>query len=349
MGGPEALGWNPAFSRRTGFLTFSGRGTRIGRRFVAAFLLALLAGAASVDVPVARAQEAGVSGDRPNTGSASIVVVDDLDRRVEFERPPCRVVSLIPAATEIIYAVGAEDCLVGRSAYDDHPPRVEAVPNVGRAIGANVERVVDRRPDLVLLIAGSDNARSVDDFQRLGVPSLVFRLNRLEDLRSVIERLGRVLGRQAVADSLWRSIDGDLDVVAARTTELERPVVYYDIAYPPPITIGRGSYLDSLISIAGGRNAFHDVGVPSPTISLEAIAVRDPDLILFPVAEEWGGATHPSERPLWSSLRAVRTDNVRRVEANPLHRLGPRVGKAVRALAEVIHPGLFGDARTDEP
>jgi len=347
VGGPEALGWNPAFSRRTGFLAFSDRGTRLGRRFVAVYLLALLAGAASVDVPVARAQEAADAEARPNAGRAPIAIVDDLDRRVEFERPPCRIVSLIPAATEIIYAVGAEDCLVGRSAYDDYPPRVEAVPNVGRAIGANVERVVDRSPDLVLLIAGSDNARSVDDFQRLGVPSLVFRLNRLEDLRTVIDRLGRVLGREAAADSLWRSIDGALDAVAGRTAGLERPVVYYDIAYPPPITIGRGSYLDSLISIAGGRNAFHDVGVPSSTISLEAIAVRDPDLILFPVNEEWGGATHPSERPLWSSLRAVRTDNVRRVEANPLHRLGPRVGSAVRALAEVIHPGAFDADEAD--
>ncbi|MFW6089387.1 MAG: ABC transporter substrate-binding protein [Gemmatimonadota bacterium] len=332
-------------------MTFSDRGTRgrfLGRRF-AVCILALVAGAVSAGATGAGAQEAaGVEGGR-DASPAPIVLVDDLERRVEFERPPCRIVSLIPAATEIIHALGAEDCLVGRSAYDDYPPSVEAVPNVGRAIGANVERVLDRRPDLVLLIAGSDNARSVDDFRRLGVPALVFRLNRLEDLQSAIERLGRVLGREAAADSLWRSIDGELDAVAARTAGVDRPVVYYDIAYPPPITVGRGSYLDSLISIAGGRNAFHDVDVPSPTISLEAIALRDPDLILFPVAEEWGGATHPSERPLWSSLRAVRTDDVRRVEANPLHRLGPRVGTAVRALAEVIHPGLFGDAGADEP
>ena len=321
-------------------MAFSERDAGFGRRLVA-FLMALAAAAASVSAPAARGQDAADAGAGRHAASTPIVVVDDLDRRVEFERPPCRIVSLIPAATEIIYAVGAEDCLVGRSTYDDYPPRVEAVPNVGLAIGANVERVVDRRPDVVLLIAGSDNARSVDDFRRLGVPSLVFQLNRLEELRSVIERLGRLLGREAAADSLWRAIDGELDDVAARTAELERPVIYYDIAYPPPITIGHGSYLDTLISIAGGRNAFHDVGVPSPTISLEAIAVRDPDLILFPVAEEWGAATHPSERPLWSSLRAVRTGNVRRVEANPLHRLGPRVGRAVRALAEVIHPGLF--------
>lgn len=279
--------------------------------------------------------------------TAQTVIVDDLGRRVAFLHSPCRVVSLIPAATEIIYALGAEHCLAGRSTWDDYPPEVADVPDVGRAIGADVERVVARRPDVVLLIAGSDNARSVEDFQRLGVTCLVFRLNRLPELRSTIERLGRLLGRSTAADSIWNAIERDLQDVRERTARLEQPVVYYDIAYPPPITIGRGSYLDSLIMIAGGRNAFHDVQAPSPTVSLEAIAVRDPEVILFPVGDAWTGAAGPAERPLWSNLRAVRTGNVRRVDADLLHRLGPRVGRAVRSLAAVIHPEAFGDVAGD--
>lgn len=281
------------------------------------------------------------------TASAQTIVVDDLGRRLTFDHPPCRIVSLIPATTEIVYALGAEDCLVGRSTWDDYPPRVTEVPDVGRAIGADVERVVARRPDLVLLIAGSDNARSVEDFRRLGVTSLVFRLNRLPELRDVIERLGRLLDRSREADSLWAAIQADLDDVRARTAGLRRPRVYYDIAYPPPITIGRGSYLDSLITIAGGRNVFHDVEAPSPTVSLEAIAVRDPDVVLFPVSEAWNGASGPSERPSWSNLRAVRSGKVRRVDADLLHRLGPRIGRAVRSLARVLHPEAFGDEGAD--
>ena len=310
-------------------MTLSGR----GRRLVGLAVTLCLVAGAGAGAPEASAQNV----------SPPILIIDDLGRRIEFDHPPCRIVSLIPAATEILYALGAEACLVGRSTYDDYPRGVESVPDVGRAIGADVERVVDRRPDLVLLIAGSDNARSVDDFQRLGVPSLVLRMNRLPELRSAIERLGRLLGRGAAADSLWEAIARELDDVASRTADLERPVVYYDIAYPPPITIGHGSYLDTLITIAGGRNAFHDVGAPSPTISLEAIALRDPDLILFPVSGAWGGTSHPAERPTWSSLRAVRTGNVRRVEADPLHRLGPRIGRAVRTLAAVIHPEAFAE------
>lgn len=306
---------------------------------------ALLAGMTRLAASLAVLLAASAALAPPATAQA--VIIDDLGRRVAFPRSPCRVVSLIPAATEIIYALGAEHCLAGRSSWDDYPPEVAEVPDVGRAIGADVERVVARRPDVVLLIAGSDNARSVEDFRRLGVTSLVFRLNRLPELRSTIERLGRLLGRSAAADSLWSAIEHDLEDVRERTVQLERPVVYYDIAYPPPITIGRGSYLDSLIMIAGGRNAFHDLQAPSPTVSLEAIAVRDPEVILFPVGEAWTGAAGPAERPLWSKLRAVRTGNVRRVDADLLHRLGPRVGRAVRSLAAVIHPEAFGDVAGD--
>lgn len=321
-------------------------GTRVARAGRATDVVrAVLRASAACSALVAFAGSAPAQQPPAGSGgaSASITITDDLGRRLAFDEPPCRIVSLIPAATEIVFALGAEECLVGRSTWDDHPAAVTAIPDVGRAIGADVERVVARRPDLVLLVSGSDNARTVDDFERLGVPSVVFAMNRLPELRSTVERLGRLLQRDGRADSLWSAIEDDLRDVRERTSGLERPVTYYDVAHPPPITIGRGSYLDSLITIAGGRNAFHDVEAPSPTISLEAIAVRDPDLILFPVGDGWDGASHPADRPLWSSLRAVRAGNVRRVDADLLHRLGPRVGKAVRELARVIHPEAFED------
>lgn len=278
----------------------------------------------------------------PAVLSAQITIEDDLGRHVVFSEPPCRIVSLIPAVTEIVFALRAERCLVGRSMYADHPAGVASVPDVGQAIGADVEKVLARRPDLVLLIAGTDNARTVELFERLGIASLVFRLNRLPGLRDTIERMGRVLDRENEADSLWNSIERQLDSVRQRTTNLRIPTVYYDIAYPPAITVGAGSYLDSLIVIAGGRNAFHGVSSPSPTVSLEAIVLRDPDIIVHPISRTWRGAIHPTKRPLWRGLRAVTSGRVREVDADLLHRLGPRIGEAARHLAEALHPELTG-------
>ena len=333
MGGPEPSA-TPPLSETGGCLVSCGNGNGLDAIRVLLRVSICAASAVLAGHDALTAQEA----------DTTISIVDDAGRLVEFGEPPCRIVSLIPAATEIVFALGADGCLVGRSTWDDYPPEVAEIPNVGQAINADVERVVSLDPDLVLLVAGSDNARTVDDFERLGVRSLVFRLNRIPELGSTIERLGRLLDREPRADSLWSAIRADFDEARTRTAPLERPVVYYDVAHPPPITIGRGSYLDSLIAIAGGRNAFHDVEAPSPTVSLEAIAVRNPDIILFPVSGQWEGASHPSDRPLWSSLRAVREGNVETVNADLLHRLGPRVGRAVRELARALHPDAFSAA-----
>lgn len=269
-------------------------------------------------------------------GSGSLTVTDDEGRTIRLDESPCRIVSLVPAATEIIFALGARECLAGRSRWDDYPPGVEDIPDVGQAIDASAERVLAVRPDLLILVAGSDNARTVEEFDRLGVPALVLRMNRLEELEGAIRRFGEILGRRRAADSLWSSIQAELDSVEQAVGGRDRPVVYYDIAFPPAITVGRGSYLDTLIVIAGARNAFADVEAPSPRISFESIAVRDPDVIVFPTSRAWGGATSPDERPLWGRLRAVREGRIARVDADLLHRLGPRVGRAAAHLAEAI-------------
>ena len=279
----------------------------------------------------------------PAEAPAQIAVADDLDRRLEFEESPCRIVSLIPTATEIVFALGAESCLVGRSMYDDYPEGVESIPDVGQAIGASVERVLARDPDLLLLVAGSDNARSVEQFQRLGVTTAVLSFNTIEELLGAIAFLGTVLSRESEADSLRTHIESTLQDVRERVAHAERPTVYYDIANPPPMTVGAGSYLDALITIAGGRNVFGDLAAPSPTVTLESIVLRDPQVILFPVSRSWSGSVGPADRPQWRSIGAVRSGEIRRVDADLLHRLGPRIGDAARHLATVLHPEIdFG-------
>lgn len=267
-------------------------------------------------------------------------VTDDLGRAIRVPDPPVRIVSLVPAVTELLYALGAGDRLVGRSVWDDEPPAVLAVPSVGGALRADPERVLARRPDLVILYAGADNAGSVEQLARLGVPALAIRIDDLEDLDRNVLRLGRLLGREAEATALWDRVERDLASVRAATAGRARVSVYYDVAWPPAITIGAGSYLDDLIAIAGGRNVFGDLAAPSPRVALEAIVARDPDVILVPSGDAGAGAARPSERPGWHAVGAVARGDVKSVDAGLLHRLGPRVGEAARSLAAVLHPGL---------
>jgi len=264
-----------------------------------------------------------------------IAVTDDIGRTVRYLEAPARIVSLVPAVTEIIYALHEGRRLAGRSVWDDYPPEVAAVPSVGDALRADAERVLAVNPDLVILYAGPDNSRSVDQFRALGVSTLAIRIDDLEDLRRNIMRLGTLLHRDSVAAALWESIDGELTEVRRAGDGRPRPRVYYDVAWPPAITVGRGSYLDTLISIAGGENIFHDLAAPSPQVSLEAIAARAPDLVLVPTGAG-EPAADPAKRPGWQAVGAVRRGAVREVDAGLLHRLGPRVGRAARSLATVL-------------
>jgi ABC-type Fe3+-hydroxamate transport system substrate-binding protein len=244
---------------------------------------------------------------------------------------------LVPAITEILYALGEGDRLVGRSVWDDQPEQVLDVPSVGDALRADAERVLARDPDLVILYAGSDNARSVEQFERIGLPALAIRIDDLADLRRNTLRLGALLNRDERAVELWNSINGELEAVGRATAGLKRRAVYYDIAWPPAITVGSGSYLDTLIAIAGGRNIFHDLKQPSPQVSLEAIVARAPEIVLLP-GQVGGGSVDPRQRPGWDAVTAVRNGSIRIVDSGLLHRLGPRVGEAARSLASALHP-----------
>lgn len=268
-----------------------------------------------------------------------IRVEDDAGRSLLLQKAPQRIVSLVPVATEILFSLGEGSRLVGRSRFDDQPPEARLVPDVGDAIRPSVEAVLLRTPDLVILVGGSDNADAVREMERLGVAHMVVLFNTLDELRVNIQRLGRVVGREDLARQLWEGIAGDLASVRSAVEGRPIPTVYYDVGYPPAFTVGAGSYLDALVSAAGGRNIFGDISSPSPRVSLEAIIARDPDVIVYPVGGS--GPTHaagPSDRTGWENLSAVRRGAVVEVPAELMHRLGPRVGHAARVLAVALHP-----------
>jgi ABC-type Fe3+-hydroxamate transport system substrate-binding protein len=255
----------------------------------------------------------------------SIQVIDDAAREVVLAAVPRRIVSLVPVATEILFDLGEGSRIVGR--------------DVGDAIRPSIETVLQRRPDLVIVIGGSDNAQAVREMELLEIPFIVVLFNTLEDLRSNILRLGRIVDREDEAQEIWAGIEMDLEQVREAVAGTEPVTVYYDVGYPPAFTVGAGSYLDALLSTAGGRNVFGDLEAPSPRVSLEAIVMRDPDVIIHPSnsTEEMASA-RPEARPGWENLRAVRSGQVVTVPAELVHRLGPRTGEAAKRLALALHP-----------
>src|SRR6059058_2972397 len=218
---------------------------------------------------VALAAAACARGERA-PAAAGVVVTDDAGRRVTLAAPARRVVSLLPSFTEILFAIGAGERLVGRTAWCDYPPAALQVPSVGDGMPPNVEAVAARKPDLVVLYNSGPNVTAAKQLGRIGIRTVLIDLNRLEDLGPATRTLGRLTGLDQRAESLAIAMDS----LAARppqssTTSASLVFIVWD---NPPIIIGRGSFLHQLAALAGARNVFADIAAPSAQVSLETIA-----------------------------------------------------------------------------
>jgi len=277
---------------------------------------------------LALALAACTRGERAPAGGGR-TVTDDAGRPLALAAPARRIVSLSPSFTEILFAVGAGDRLVGRTAWCDYPPAALAVPSVGDGMPPNVEAVAARRPDLVVLYRSGPNATAAQQLERLGIRTVLFDLNRLEDLGPAARRLGMLTGRGAAGDSLARAMDSLVSQSPQSPTPSPKSLVFI-VWDNPPIVIGAGSYLDQLAGLAGARNVFHDIRTPSAQVSIETIAARQPDFIA--VLSDTAARPPYADRPEWRVVAAVRQGRFLFLPGRLFGRPGPRAAQAVREL-----------------
>ncbi len=269
---------------------------------------------------------AACAGKERPASQGGIAVTDDAGRRVTLATPAQRIVSLLPSFTELLFAIGAGDRLVGRTAWCDYPREALAVPNVGDGMPPNVEAVAARRPDLVVLYRSGQNVPAAEQLERLGIRTVLLDLNLLEDLGPAARRLGVLTAHRPAADSLARVMDSVVSQPPAPSTRSLAFIVWDN----PPIVIGAGSYLDRLATLAGARNVLHDISSPSAQVSIETIAARDPEFVA--VLSDSTGAPRYAARPEWQAVRAVQQRRFLLLPGQLFGRPGPRVAQAVREL-----------------
>jgi ABC-type Fe3+-hydroxamate transport system substrate-binding protein len=261
--------------------------------------------------------------------SGGIHVTDDAGSAVVLAHPASRIVSLSPATTEVLFAIGAGSRVIGRTPWCDYPPAALKVPIAGDGINPNLEQLVALHPDLVLLYPSSANATAAQRLSKLGIPVFQARTDRIEDVPRLAAVLGRLTGFAAGADSLERAFAAQLDS-ATVPAPANPPGVFMLVWDQPPMTVGRGSYLTELIQRAGARNIFDDIAASSAPISLEAVARRDPDLILTTNAT---GDPGFARRPEWQAVEAVRQHRFVVIHGSEFDHPGPRTPLAIRELA----------------
>lgn len=267
--------------------------------------------------------------------SGGSVVVDDFGDSVSVRPAAQRVVSLNPVTTELLFAMGAGPRLVGRSKWDGWPLAALEVPDVGDAMQPNVEAILARRPDLVVLYASPSNRTAATRLQEAGVRTLAVRTDAVTDLRRIAIALGALLDDSLEAsvavDSALRAVDS---VRTLAPTSVRRPAVAWIVWDDPLIVIGGGSYRSELLAVAGAVNAFADLAAPSPQLSVEELVRRDPDVLI--VGERMAARFSSDAR--WRQLRAVRDRRFIFPDTGIVGRPGVRMGEAARHLRELLRP-----------
>ncbi len=280
------------------------------------------------------------------TPSGPINLTDGLDRAVSLEQPAQKIVTLAPSNTEILFAIGAGEQVVGRDELSDFPAQVLTIGSVGGSMGQySTEAILALQPDLVL--ATELNAPElVKTLEDLGLT--VYYLNNpttLEEMYQNLETVAQLAGRQTEAEVLIRSLKTRVAVVDEKIAQANsRPAVFYELDSTDPAkpwTAGPGSFIDLLLERAGGENIGSQLDSEWAQISLEQLVVLDPELILLGDAM-WGvTAQDLKSRPGWESLSAVKNDEIYPFDDNLVSRPGPRMVDGLEQLARLLHPELF--------
>ena len=249
---------------------------------------------------------------------------------------PARIASLNPATTELLFALGAGPRLVARTTWDVWPDAARAVADVGPGLRPNVEAVLARHPDLVILYASAENRVAAEQLRAAGISVIALRTDLLSDFARTSRELGRAVGESASAATVIDTMQRTLARVRAATEHLEHPTVFWHVWDSPVYTIGAGSFLDELLTIAGGTNIYADRKEPSPQVSLEDVIARDPRIILAGSS----GKSALTTSPLWQGVRAVREHRVFVIDTNLVGRPSVRAGEAAASIARLLHPGI---------
>lgn len=267
--------------------------------------------------------------------AAPIRIVDDAGQTRILSAPPQRIVSLAPHLTELLFAVGAGDQVVGVDSASDFPGKAQSLPRIGDYSRINFERILTLKPDLVLAWTGGNRAADLHGLKQLGVPVLLTRASALEDVARLLRLVGEASGHAGAGHERARDVEHRLATLRASVAHRQPPLkVFYQIWDRPLMTVGGTHWISDALALCGARNIFDDLRGLSPVVSREAVLQRAPELIA-------SGSDVPGLRRSWyqfTQVPAVKNQAFIQIDADLLHRPTPRLVDGVTALCAAIRP-----------
>lgn len=274
----------------------------------------------------------------------AIQVTDELGRVVKLDKVPQRIVSLAPSNTEILFALGLGDKVVGDTTYCDYPPEAKDKPKIGGFSTPDIEKVVALNPDLVVA-APIHEKEVIPQLESRGLKVLTLAPETVDDVLKSIELVGDATGTQAAARKLVADMQARIKAISDLVTTLPadaRPRVFYVVWQDPLMTAGHDTLQGQLIEMAGGKNMFSDLS-GYPTVDLETVLQRQPQVIMAGVGHG-SGQDVPLQwaktEPRLKDTEARQQGKVLEVDANMVSRAGPRIVDGLEDMLRLIHPEL---------
>ena len=292
---------------------------------------------AAVTEPAAQAADAA---------TFPLTLTDGLGRSVTLKTTAKRIVSMAPSTTEMLYAIGAGDQMVGRDSFSDYPKGAASLTDVGgSSSNYSYETIKSLNPDLVIA-AQINTADQVKALENLGL-TVYYVANPVDftDLFSQMVTLGKLTGHEKEAQTAVAGLSQRVDAVKTTLAKASNtPLVFYELDGTDPAkpwTVGPGNFMDTLITLAGGKNVGSELASSWAQISLEDLLVKSPDMIILGDSNYGISVENVKARTGWEQLNAVKDSRVYTFDDNLVSRMGPRLVDGLEALAKLIHPELY--------
>jgi len=266
--------------------------------------------------------------------------IDEAGRTIIVPNTVTRFISLAPSLTEIVYAIGAGEGLVGRTSYCTYPAEAQKVEAVGDTLKPSIERIIALRPQIVFVSTASQLEAFTSELQAHHIAVYVTDSHDLEGVFHSIERMADVLGKRPQADELLKQLRARVSSVAERVKSQPLVRVFYQVSDEPLYTIGRDAFITDLIKRAGGVSVTADVPGAWPKYSAESALAANPEAIILPTGGSMGDANSTVASALKRSP-AVANGRVYKINDDHLSRPGPRSVDGLEDLARALHPGVF--------
>jgi iron complex transport system substrate-binding protein len=298
-------------------------------------------------------QGATIAKPSPSPSASSvfpITLTDDMNNTVTLNAYPQRIVSLAPANTQIVFVVGAGDKVVGVTDFDNYPYNFSAwieagnMSSIGNYYAPAVEPIVSLNPDLILASLGS--AEAADQLRSLGYHVLTLNPPDLPGIMTNMLTIGKATNHTALAEAQVSEMQQRINAVVSKVSNVTtRPEVYVEVGADPYYSVGKGTFIDDLITLAGGQNIFENATTAYPAVGSEEIISQNPDVIVVPSSmgiDYW--KTNPvTDRPGWGAINAVQNGKLYVINGDIINQPGPRQVDALEYLAQMIHPEIFGN------